>query len=328
MTPKLDVKSVRMVYGDGNHNAFTDLIRYRGRFFLTFRGCPDGHSVFPTSHVIVLRSDDAEAWEEVCRFSVPNRDVRDPHFLDFKGRLFVYTGTWFCPLKEDFLTTPNEHLGYAVWTEDGESWSEPRLLEGTYGHYIWRAAAFGDKAYLCARRYVRHQRPQELGNVKPPVEAALLESDDGLIWRWRCFLQEREGNEVAFLFEEDGSIMALGRRSGPAEIFRSRPPYTDWTRTDLDRSVGGPMLVKREERYLAGGRRTTGGTGPITALYWIVNDRLVEIATVPSGGDNSYPGFVALDDRRGLLSYYSSHEGSGGTEAPAHIYLAEIVIAD
>jgi len=32
----------------------------------------------------------------VHRFSVAKRDTRDPHFLVFKDKLFVYTGTWYC----------------------------------------------------------------------------------------------------------------------------------------------------------------------------------------------------------------------------------------
>jgi len=34
-----------------------------------------------------------------------------------------------------------------------------------------------------------------------------------------------------------------------------------------------------------------------------------------------------LDDKHGLLSYYSSHEGSGRNVAPCHIYVAEIRIS-
>ena len=87
-------------------------------------------------------------------FAVPFRDVRDPHFLVFKGKLFVYTGTWYSGPKtldrSDYDL--NKHLGYAVWTEDGRQWHGPTMLEGTFGHYIWRAAAHGDTAYLCGRR--------------------------------------------------------------------------------------------------------------------------------------------------------------------------------
>jgi hypothetical protein len=43
------------------------------------------------------------------------------------------------------------------------------------------------------------------------------------------------------------------------------------------------------------------------------------LVTFPSGGDNSYPGFV-VDQEKGRLhvSYYSSHEGK------AAIYLATL----
>ena len=50
----------------------------------------------PTSRIVVLSSGDGVDWEQVHAFSVPDRDVRDPHFLSFKDQLFVYTGTWYC----------------------------------------------------------------------------------------------------------------------------------------------------------------------------------------------------------------------------------------
>ena len=88
------------------------------------------------------------------RFSVPERDTRDPHFLVFQDKLFVYTGTWYSgptTIKvEDYDL--NKHLGYAAWSEDGTTWHSPIMLEGTFGHYIWRASEFGGKAYLCGRR--------------------------------------------------------------------------------------------------------------------------------------------------------------------------------
>ena len=323
--PSLRVDVVRKVFDDGNHNAFTDLCRFRDRFYLTFRSCPDGHGVFSTSRIVVLSSADARGWEEVFTFSVSGRDVRDPHFLIFRGRLFVYTGTWLVPPPGGALDL-NDHLGYGAWSEDGRSWHGPRHLEGTYGHYIWRAASYGDRAYLCGRRR-RAFAPLHEGESNPElIEGALLESDDGLVWRFRGLFTESYGDETAFIFEEDGSILALARGAGPqpARICRSRPPYEEWTRTDLDRNVGGPLLVKWGEHYLAGGRKTLDPGRPRTTLYWLIDDQLREITELPSGGDNSYPGFVALDERRALLSYYSSHEGSGTGLPPSAIYLAEL----
>jgi hypothetical protein len=90
------------------------------------------------------------------RFSVKERDTRDPHFLVFKDRLFVYTGTWWSGTttlqREEY--DMNRHLGFAVvlgrWREMERA---DDAMEGTFGLYIWRAAThFGGKAYLCGRR--------------------------------------------------------------------------------------------------------------------------------------------------------------------------------
>ena len=92
--PKVKVENLRRAFHNGEHNAFTDLCRFRGQLYLTFRSCPDGHMVHPTSSIMVMTSRDGKAWEEVHRFSVAKRDVRDPHFLIFQDKLFVYTGAW------------------------------------------------------------------------------------------------------------------------------------------------------------------------------------------------------------------------------------------
>jgi len=326
--PELKVGEVRKVFDDGNHNAFTDLCRFGDRLYLTFRSCPDGHGVFPTSEIVVLSSEDGVEWKEVFRFGVPGRDTRDPHFLVFRNRLFVYTGTWLVP-PPGRPRNLNDHLGYCAWSEDGKNWKGPRMLEGTYGHYIWRAASYGGKAYLCGRRR-KEFAPLFEGESRPElIEAAILESEDGFVWRFRGLFAEEYGDETAFLFEEDGSILALVRdgKGEKALLCRSRPPYTEWTRKKLDRNVGGPMLVKWGEHYLAGGRRTMKPEDPKTVLYWLVEDELHEAAVLPSGGDNSYPGFVALDERHGLVSYYSSHEGSGTSLPPSAVYIAEVSLS-
>lgn len=323
--PKVRVASVRRIFHNGEHNAFTDLCRFQGKLYLTFRSCPDGHMVHPNAYILILTSSDGRDWHEVHRFHVSKRDTRDPHFLVFKDRLFVYSGTWYSgektipPAEYDL----NKHLGYAAWSEDGATWHSPILLEGTFGHYIWRAAAYDGKAYLCGRRKIDFEEgPRGEGRE---VESSMLESDDGLIWRKRAVFQEVAGDETAFLFEPDGSVLGIGRRSGPAQLLRSQPPYTQWQRTDLDFPLGGPLLVKWGEHYLVGGRKTTSA-GPKTTLFWLVNGRLQEFAELPSGGDNSYPGFVELAPGRGLVSYYSSHEQDAAEKPITAIYLAELEV--
>ncbi|QDT41587.1 hypothetical protein Pan241w_16500 [Gimesia alba] len=319
--PEVEVTNVRKVFDNGEHNAFTDMIEFKGKYYLTFRTCPGGHMLFPSSRILIMQSDDAETWKQVDEFSVPRRDVRDPHFLIFKDKLFVYTGTWYCGDAPPKTRTINQHLGYAVWSADGSNWSKPTMLEGTYGHYIWRAAAYGDKAYLCGRRirnFTEDNKDREL------IETAILESDDGLVWKTASLFNEKQGDETAFLFEKNGDLLAIGRSgSNPAWVMRSRPPFDHWERKQLDRYIGGPLLAKWGDHYLVGGRQRKNGKY-VTSLYWFKNDQLHEFASLPSGGDNSYPGILILGPDRARVSYYSSHEKDENGKPITAIYLADL----
>ncbi|MCH8193704.1 MAG: hypothetical protein IIA65_06775 [Planctomycetes bacterium] len=325
--PEVRVTNIRRVFHNGEHNAFTDLIRFEGMFYLTFRSCPDGHMVHPTASIIILASTDAQQWKQVHRFRVAKRDTRDPHFLVFKDRLFVYTGTWYCgetsPRYQDYDL--NKHLGYAAWSDDGVKWTSPVMLEGTFGHYIWRANAFAGKAYLCGRRKKNFAMvPRGEGLI---VESALLESCDGLVWRTSALFQEVHGDETAFQFEMDGAIVAVGRRGrDKAQLLRSKRPYTQWQRKELDRYIGGPLLTRWGNRYVVGGRRIFDE--PRTSLCWLVDDQLHEFAELPSGGDNSYPGFVQLSPNRAVVSWYSSHEKDGNGKAITAVFLADLEIVE
>ncbi len=323
--PEVRIASVRRVFDNGQHNAFTDLCRFQDKYYLAFRSCPDGHGVHPTSSIIVLSSDDGDSWREVHQFHVAERDVRDPHFLVFRGKLFLYTGTWYCGSGSPKQYDMNEHLGYAAWTGDGRTWHSPVMLEGTYGHYVWRAASCGDKAYLCARRKHQFARTRTRAERDPLVESAMLESTDGLIWRQVGLFQQRFGDETAFLFEKEGDVLAVARSGGGrnAQICRSRPPYQQWQRQNLDCAIGGPLLTKWHGHYVVGGRKTGRGKAT-TALWWLIDDHLYELATLPSGGDNSYPGFVELDDTRALVSYYSSHHRDESDKTITAVYLADL----
>lgn len=327
--PGVRVTNVRQVFHNGEHNAFTDLIRFGGTYYLTFRSCPDGHMVHPTASIIILASSDLKSWKQVHQFSVPERDTRDPHFLEFKGRLFVYTGTWYSgkttlPRSEYDL---NKHLGYAAWSDDGTQWHSPVMMEGTFGHYIWKAATHDGKAYLCGRR--KHEfdvRPRGEG---PEVESAMLISDDGLVWKTAALFQEQRGDETVFQFEPGGSVLAIGRRgSDKAQILRSKPPYADWERSELDRYIGGPLLMRWGDRWVVGGRRNTD-RGPKTSMCWLLGDDLHEFAELPSGGDNSYPALLELSPTRAVMSWYSSHEKDGDGKPITAIYMADLeVVAD
>jgi hypothetical protein len=125
--------------------------------------------VHSTASILILRSADGVSWEEAHRFQVAQRDTRDPHFLVFQNKLFVYTGTWYSGTRtpDPAAYDLNQHLGYAAWSDDGATWHRPIMLEGTFGHYIWRAAAYGGKAFLCGRRKTSGGAAIWLAGVRP-----------------------------------------------------------------------------------------------------------------------------------------------------------------
>ncbi len=201
------------------------------------------------------------------------------------------------------------------------------MLEGTFGHYIWRANSFGGKAYLCGRRKRAFaMAPRGEGDL---VESAMLESDDGLIWRNRDLYQAGHGDETRCHYDAQGGVVARARRGrGPAQLLRSQPPYTQWQRQELDRYIGGPLLIRWGDHYLVGGRKTLDDQGPKTSLCWLVDGQLHEFAELPSGGDNSYPGFVETNPGCAMVSWYSSHEKNTEGDTLTAIYLADLELVD
>ena len=88
--------------------------------------------------------------------------------------------------------------------------------------------------------------------------------------------------------------------------------------------MGGPLLTRWGDHYVVGGRKSTADRGPRPVLYFLVDNQLRQFAELPSGGDNSYPGFVALSPTRALVSWYSSHEQDDAGHPITAIYLADL----
>ena len=59
-------------------------------------------------------------------------------------------------------------------------------------------------------------------------------------------------------------------------------------------------------------------------MYWLVGDDLHPFAELPSGGDNSYPGFLELSPTHAVMSWYSSHEKDDAGKTITAIYMADL----
>ena len=303
-TPR--ILSVRRIWDRAPHNAFTDLVRHQDRWWTTFREALEhGASL---GQVRVLVSDDGEAWESATLVSEEGVDLRDPKLSVMPdGRLMLTMGGSLYEGPEYRTRAPR-----VAFSEDGSAWTAPQkaLAED---HWLWRVTWHQGLAYSVSK----------LGEGRDPRRAFLYSSCDGVDWRWitEFFLPDRIWNasETTLRFMPDDELVALTR---PQWIGCSRPPYTEWSWTQIGAGMGGPEFIRLPNGALwaaARGRHEDGGAA--TVLARMTRTSYEPVLRLPSGGDCSYPGMVWHEGQL-WMSYYSSHEGK------TSIYLARIEFGD
>jgi len=294
-----ELVEVRKIWDQAPHNAFTDLVRFKGRWYCSFR--EGAQHVSPDGAIRVLSSADGRVWDSAAYFTA-EADLRDPKLSITPEERLMLTGYWVIREKPE---VPARTLAW--FTSMGRDWSEPIDI-GEPGMWLWRVRWHNRVAYATGynRDLVR-----------------LYASRDGKRFERLVETLHQEGypNEGTLVFLEDGSALCLLRRDGQpptALLGFSRAPYRAWQWKDLGVRVGGPNLIRLPDgRFVAGVR--LHGDKVRTGLCWLDPEAgtLTELLTLPSGGDSSYPGLVFHEDLL-WVSYYSSHEGK------ASIYLAKV----
>ena len=294
---------VRKIWDLAPHNAFTDLIRFKGAWFCVFR---EGQAhVSPDGALRVITSKDGETWTSAALITSTNADLRDAKItLTPDGRLMLSgAGALHQPAKF-------KHQSLAWFSRDGREWSAPVKI-GDPNQWLWRVTwnrktAYGIGYDTGAEQFVRLYRSQD-GRRFDTLVPNLFD--------------EGHPNETSLVFLPDDTCACLLRRDGnpaSAKLGMAKPPYTKWEWKDLGIKIGGPHIIRLPDgRIVAAARLYDGGVR--TSLMWLDAEtrKLTEFLKLPSGGDTSYPGLVWHD---GLLwvSYYSSHEGK------TSIYLAKV----
>ncbi|WP_330437479.1 glycoside hydrolase [Micromonospora sp. NBC_00821] len=297
-----EVTAVRRIGDSAPHSAFTDLVRYAGRWFCAFR---EARTHLSDDGVIrVLTSTDGRAWTSATVIAQAGADLRDPRFVTRPdGRLQLLAAAATGTVTTTFQTV--------TWlSTDGHTWGDPTPV-GDPGVWVWRAAWHDDAMYGVGYA------------TREPRFARLYRSTDGVDLRpWvPTLFEDGYPNESGLVFTPDGTALCLLRRdagSATAQLGRAVPPYRDWTWTDLGVQVGGPTLLRLPDGLLLAGVRLHDGE--IRTAICVVDPgrgELTELVALPSGGDTSYPGLVWHDDLL-WVSYYSLHEGR------TCVYLAEV----
>jgi hypothetical protein len=303
--PRADILEVRRIWDGAPHNAFTDLIRWRGAWWCCFREAED--HVGGDGRLRVLESRDAREWASAALLAEEGIDLRDPKLsITPDGRLMMVAGgSVYAGTRQLKGRQPR-----VAFSADGRRWTPTRRVLAE-GDWLWRVTWHRGRAYGVS--YTTDGTPDGGG-------VTLYCSRDGLEWEALTPLEvPGRPNETTLRFLEGGEMMAVVRREGGtrnAWIGTSRAPYRHWQWREASHRVGGPNFIALPDgRLWLAGRAYPGGAK--TVLARLTRDDYDPLLTLPSGGDTSYPGLVW---HRGLLwmSYYSSHEGK------ASIYLARI----
>lgn len=303
----LELVEVRQIWGKAPHNAFTDLIRYDGKFYCTFREGETHWSEGANGKIRVIVSENGESWKPTALLSMEG-DLRDPKLSITPDNQLMLT----CFRRFNPTRYPDEHeQTFAYFSRDGHNWSKPVEI-GTEDRWLWRITWYDGKAYGISYGGAEGEPP-----FNSPRFARLLISDDGRAFE--SIARFDHAGESTIRFTQDGTAYCLFRSQQNRGLLGiSSPDYQNWTWKDLQIQIGGPDMIQLDDgRFLAVVRLYEGEQR--TSVCWLSPETgtLTEALELPSGGDTSYAGMVEHDGYL-WVSYYSSHE-----EKTA-IYLAKI----
>lgn len=318
-TAVIEIPSTK-IWDGAPHCAFTDLVRFRDRFWCTFREAT-GHmpGEGPSDGVVrVISSVDGATWESVALIEEKGVDLRDPKLsVTPDGRLMVVMGAPIYDGKRLVRRDSRASFSNEVATEFGpaELLAVDPAIAGNHD-WLWRVTWHEGTAY---------------GVIYQPVAEGecgfqLVKSRDGRAWDLVSSLAlDGKPNEATARFLPDGRMVIVARRGGgdfTGVIGVASAPFTEWTWNSLGVQLGGPDLVVLPDGTLITGTRRYVAKGIYTTILARIelDGTFTHLVDFPSAGDTSYPGLVLYDEEL-WISYYSSHE-----ERTA-IYLARVPLA-
>ena len=245
----LELVEVQKVWDKAPHNAFTDLIRYKDKWFLTFREAKCHMYDAPAGDIRVITSKDGEKWESTAliKYGTDSDDLRDSTFsITPEGKLLLV-----CALapKENHKVRQS----YAYLSDDGVTWEGPHKI-GEYNWWMWsvtwspEGTAYG-LGYECI----------------PQSTVRLYRSKDGLDYETFLpqFTPQDHVNESTMLFRKDGSAVTLVRRDGSgtssAIVGTAKGDFSDWTFHELKQRMGGPEIIETPDGHILAAVRLYDG---------------------------------------------------------------------
>jgi hypothetical protein len=295
------------------HNQDTDLARFAGSIYLSYRHAPSSVRG-PNSAIVIASSTDGAAFATVAVLPAPvDRDIRAPHFFQVGGKLCIMA---VAELAVSSVRDANiDSLTEVTCSSDGKTWNVLSPVV-TSGWRLWRPQQHSG-AYYAA------------GANDGDSRVALFSSADGISWSQGPDIDAVGADtptESELVFLSSGRLLALVRLDGTdaeldgstgrlrTKLCWSDAPYTSFScPSELSGArLDGPMAFLSADRlFVVARKHLQPSLRKRTALYELTGDfagdtlAFREWAELPSAGDTSYAGAVSLDAERWLISWYS-----------------------
>ncbi|MCA9215430.1 MAG: hypothetical protein KDB27_20335 [Planctomycetales bacterium] len=306
---QVQLVEVKQIWNQAPHNAFTDLVRWKDKFYCAFRE-GQGHAG-DVGKLRIIESVDGEKWQSSGLLSMNEYDLRDAALsITPDGKLMVQGGAQQVRDGKHITGT------FVSFTSDGKAFTAPKIVV-PLGKWLWRVTWHGDTAYGVA-----------YGSNEQMPSTELLKTKDGIHYESVTDKLLDVGGwptEARVRFTADGTAICVHRRDGSensAYLGTAKAPYTKWHWHDLKARFGGPNFVQIPNgQWIGCGRLYDGGARTEVVHFDPEQGTMTPLLRLPSGGYTSYPGMVWHDNKL-WVSYYASHEGK------TNIYLAKVRFND
>ena len=310
---------IRKIWDAGQHNAFTDLIKFRNSYYCVFRE-GSGHIPGTDGVIRILRSGDLKNWDSIALLKKEGIDLRDAKLsVTPDGRLMAILGGSI--YKEGKIQGRIPHVAFSdkkglKFSDPEKASLDPELV--SWGNWIWRVTWHKKTGYGIDYQIGPEER-------KGPSSLCLVRTREGKRFE-KVSTIGLDGfpNEATIRFDKSGKMYVLIRRELDDQMgvwATSTAPFTHWEFSKLGVRLGGPNFIFTRNEKIIMGTRVHEGKETYTGIF--TGDKaghFQKVLRLPSSGDNNYPGLL-LEKKRLIVSYYSSHEGKTA------IYLAIIPLS-
>lgn len=318
---------VSKIWQQGAHNAFTDLLRFKNRFYCSFRE-GDAHvgGKDKNGKVRILGSKDGKKWTSVALLEVEGIDLRDPKLsiTPDKKIMVIMAGATFADGVVGLLypmVSFSDKAGKTFQAPE-KSLVDPAITPSK--DWIWRVTWHKGIGY--GINYQLKENAKDRTTLKRDAWLIyLMKTTDGKSFEKVSQIEVPDlPNEATIRFGKNDSAYVLVRKEAGDKmgvLAKSAAPYNQWKLDDLTYRLGGPNFIFYQDAELIVGTRLYEAVTTTGILVTDLNGKVKKTIRLPGRGDTSYTGLL-IHKKKLWVSYYSSHEGK------TSIYLAEIPLKE